>query len=67
MSGSGEDGLKPLNPVDPVEGGVGQDLVHHLIKTTMIMMRMMRILIVMKMMATIIRSREELARISFTI
>ena len=31
VSGSSEDGLKPLNPVDPVEGGVGQDLVHHLI------------------------------------
>jgi len=30
MSGSSKDGLEPLNPVDPVQGGVGQDLVHHL-------------------------------------
>lgn len=30
MSGGSKDGLEPLNPVDPVEGGVGQDLVHHL-------------------------------------
>ena len=37
MGGRGEDGLEALNPVDSVQGGVGQDLVHHLI---MMMMRM---------------------------
>ena len=31
MGGRGEDGLEALNPVDSVQGGVGQDLVHHLI------------------------------------
>ena len=31
MGGRGEDGLESLNPVDSVQGGVGQDLVHHLI------------------------------------
>ena len=37
MGGRGEDGLESLNPVDSVQGGVGQDLVHHLIMS-MIMM-----------------------------
>ena len=31
MGGSSQDGLEPLNPVDSVEGGVRQDLVHHLV------------------------------------
>ena len=35
MGGRGEDGLEALNPVDSVQGGVGQDLVHHLIMMVM--------------------------------
>ena len=41
MGGRSEDGLEALNPVDSVQGGVGQDLVHHLIMMMRMRQRMM--------------------------
>ena len=41
MGGRSEDGLESLNPVDSVQGGVGQDLVHHLIMMMMMRQRIM--------------------------
>ena len=67
MGGRGEDGLESLNPVDSVQGGVGQDLVHHLIMVKMMRQRMMGKGRSMMVVVHVQLSKNEFARISSTI
>ena len=60
MGGRGEDGLESLNPVDSVQGGVGQDLVHHLIMMMRMRERMMGTGMSMMVMSHVHRRRRSL-------